>query len=568
MSDWYDVDEPMNVEALSRFGLGVRDKNSPHHWREDDGSLSFSGDKKTILILPGSGTHDSKAANGMCKIVENILPPDKIDEFQICSMYYDNGLTSAAPTVIRAQQVFDRFVAPLVSTKDENGDLHRISAMRAAHQLRRLTVVTHCYGSDIQNAMDNQLGKLMLDLGYLGDERKFIHRQLVVAQHNNIDANMGERSFLSTNLIRLSTADEEMPRRETFEGSFRHYIHQNAPDTNEALCVDLSENAQVFLVFRIGYAASKEHNGAYWRARETKSVAGQKEEDIFKAVFAEAVCSDKLIENSKQFIQEAISKDPEKQALMTEIVDKGHRYGEAYRTKRKEVLERFEENKKALAEGRLNTADLSEADLMFEDNDGRFLLDEAVSKNQTETARQIFDAMTPHLPVMKRFGWEKWPWSKNQEDAFYRTHVWAQQSLNNGNHELFNLFVQKDAAFDKLVFDKADEQMLLTVAQMYQTKDFPQALDKQNAYARGMAAFYAQTEKMPKTDTIAQAQKIIEDKMFVPKGFSGPTPTSYMIDRLESHSAEFGAEKLREKIKDYRERKSALSVVPKDKGGR
>ena len=56
--------------------------------------------------------------------------------------------------------------------------------------------------------------------------------------------------------------------------------------------------------------------------------------------------------------------------------------------------------------------------------------------------------------------------------------------------------------------------------------------------------------------------------MFVPKGFSGPTPTSYMIDRLESHSAEFGAEKLREKIKDYRERKSALSVVPKDKGGR
>ena len=83
-----------------------------------------------------------------------------------------------------------------------------------------------------------------------------------------------------------------------------------------------------------------------------------------------------------------------------------------------------------------------------------------------------------------------------------------------------------------------------------------------------MAAFYAQTEKMPKTDTIAQAQKIIEDKMFVPKGFSGPTPTSYMIDRLESHSAEFGAEKLREKIKDYRERKSALSVVPKDKGGR
>ena len=103
MNDWNDVDDPMNAEALSKIGLGVRDKNSPHHWREDDGTLNFASDKKTILILPGSATHDAKAANGMCKVVEEMLPPDKIDEFQICSMYYDNELTSTAPTVVRAQ---------------------------------------------------------------------------------------------------------------------------------------------------------------------------------------------------------------------------------------------------------------------------------------------------------------------------------------------------------------------------------------------------------------------------------------------------------------------------------
>ena len=74
----------LGKNSSAQFGIGIRDENRPNHWCETS-DISFK-DKKTILILPGSGANRAKEANGMCKIVQNMLPQDKIDDFQICSI--------------------------------------------------------------------------------------------------------------------------------------------------------------------------------------------------------------------------------------------------------------------------------------------------------------------------------------------------------------------------------------------------------------------------------------------------------------------------------------------------
>ena len=64
----------MYVESPFGFGIGVRDESAPNHWKEVT-DISFA-DKKTIFIFPGSGTNSAETANGMCKIVEEMLPEE------------------------------------------------------------------------------------------------------------------------------------------------------------------------------------------------------------------------------------------------------------------------------------------------------------------------------------------------------------------------------------------------------------------------------------------------------------------------------------------------------------
>ena len=59
---------------LAKYSFGVRDMQAPSHWREAPTDFSLLDNYKTIVIFPGSGSTEAKAANGMCKIFENMLP--------------------------------------------------------------------------------------------------------------------------------------------------------------------------------------------------------------------------------------------------------------------------------------------------------------------------------------------------------------------------------------------------------------------------------------------------------------------------------------------------------------
>ena len=232
-------------------GFGVRDYNTENHWRACDENFSLL-DKKTILILPGSGTNSKKQANGMCKIAENMLPDDQKDKWQICSMHYEDSRIFHIPTVIRATELLDNYFAPLFSTQDIEGNLHNIDANKAAENMRNIIIFTHCYGGFIEKEIERKMSELMLDIGYTDKERDDIMKQMFVVQHNNIDEKLGQNKMFATHLLRLSAADEETDVSDMLYGSDykplinsyeMNYISRLISDLLYCILVDVTKGA-------------------------------------------------------------------------------------------------------------------------------------------------------------------------------------------------------------------------------------------------------------------------------------------------------------------------------------
>ena len=404
--DMYD-DEKAMAEFLSefqsddvKFGIGVRDESEPDHWKEKT-DISFA-DKKTILILPGSGANRAKEANGMCKIVQNMLPQDKIDDFQICSIYYGSANASFGPAVIRAQKLLDEYIIPLVATKDKNGDLQRVSTEEAAHNMRNLIVVTHCYGGYILQEIDKHLNYMMEDLGYSSEERKFIQKQLVAVQHNSIDTELGEKDTRFTNFIRLSSSDEDVSAKETKLGTFYNYVKSKEPAKGDALYLRLTNNSRVLLVEMITKLGVSDHNGGYWKSEIYKTQAGKKEEQLFNAIFQEVATSTYFIENAEQILENIVAKHPDYKELAMEAFDKGKKYVKEAKNFARSLNAEYQKAVQNLNADNFQTSDLSKEVLLKHNENNEFLLDKALSGGNIKSAEKIAVAMFNQLPKLNQ----------------------------------------------------------------------------------------------------------------------------------------------------------------------
>ena len=543
-----DVEDIGNIAELAKSGLMIRDLSADDHWRPADDNLTFVG-KKTILILPGIGTHDTKAANGMCKVVEGLLSEDEKRDYQICSMYYNTEFMQHAPTVLRAQAVFDQYIVPLVANKDENGDLHRISAMQAAHNLRNLKIVAHCYGGDILHEIDRQLNDLMNDAGYLAEERKFIQRQLFAVQHNNIDADLDKRKFRSTQLIRISSGDEVLDLRDVNIMTFRHRMVNHHPDDKDYMYMNLAENAAVLLVGRIGMRGVKEHDGGYWKPG-LKLAGAQKEEEIFQLIFHEALSADYLIENTDQLLANALKKHPEKQELAEHACQTGAQYMADYAHDKQEFSQKFQQiTEQIIAGEKFDVSGLDENMLMGKDEHNKFLLDYALAYQDNNEIINLFRKMEPYLPIRSnktQFGWEKWPMNRNQIEALDKVYWWNQFAINVDDVELFKLFAAKNDNFHKLNYAKAGDEIMLAAAGIYKQRAYPDNRPDQVAYVKGLLTLYSQAEKND-APSKRKVQQVLENIVALPpeKRYGFVDGTCSEVERL---CPRYGAEKLREAI--------------------
>ena len=547
---------------LAKYSFGVRDMQAPSHWCEAPTDFSLLDNYKTIVIFPGSGSTEAKAANGMCKIFENMLPEELKGKVKICSLYYEKQPNQYDSSVLRAQSFFDNYMVPLFATRDENGDLHRMSAIKAAHNARKLIIGTHCYGSSILNGINRLTDELMTDLGYLAEERRFIQKQIFVVQHNNIEKDLDSHKFNFTNLIRLSAVDERLDLRATYDGTFRHYVTTTDLSDKDALFFKMAENADVMLVHRTVVAGRNGHNGGFW-SHQFKLDGALKEEEMFKLIFDEVTSTDYIIENTNQILDKALVKHPEKQELVQQMAAAGSVYINKCQNYIGEMQKGFRDCCRQIEAGTFDAAKVPQNVLFAVDKHDKFLLDYAFAQNNVQMVQNIFEAMQPSMPIRKPDDpesvekWEKWPFNKNQIEAINRAESeWSTKALGMKSPELFAMFSAKNINLQNVNYAKADDNMILAAAEIFAERKLLPSLPSINNFARAFAKLYAQTEKRAPSEDVQRAQQILESKIF---GIENQ-PKSYFSDRVYSYAEKFGAKKLQTLINQYQTGALALSL--------
>lgn len=329
-------------ELENKIGAIIRDTKLPNHCRQLPLDFTPRPNRKTIIILPGNQTNTPEAANGMCKIVENMLQK-YAPLCDIICFYYTDLDTKASPEQIRkdaqniGNMIFKNNLSPLISSNNKN-EKARISANTAAENMRNVMLFNHCFGSYITEAIENNFKSNFNKLNYLKTEQKYIAKQLFVVHNNNISENMGEYEPLFSHLERFTKADRKRQKTTYQNHSFQRYIQDEPLTQDEVLLVPVRQNISALLTAQLTKEGGDEHDGAQWD--ENKTEAGLIEEDIASGLMAEFVLSKKPLDNIAKEIQNAhnhglINLSNEK---LQEITEYGQEYADDYQEYRQKKI--------------------------------------------------------------------------------------------------------------------------------------------------------------------------------------------------------------------------------------
>ena len=422
---------------------GIRDnRDSLRHWRQMPQDYSLRTKPKKVLVLSGKGVQTAKAANGMCKVVENLLGT-AAKNCEICGCYYPENEKTVQNTALRAMEIVDKFLVPLIADKDENGNLTKLSFAQACRNMRNVVVVTHCYGSRVMAVIDEQLDQIMRDIGYSETQAKLIHRQLFVAHHNNPREDLGSKALNSTNLYRITQADERNTPEEFVIGSLQHFISTEEMVDDELLLMPISATEHALVIKRISDGVESEHNGGYWIKPYEKLSAARLEETAFRIVLQEVVGSNYPIENLTEIEEKAWHGNPDIQDYATQIREYGQEFADDYFSLRQALTERYKINKNLLDSGRLGAveiAKLTEKDLFFSSNDGKTLFDYSFAKGDVTTCRNLWLQMQKYLPLGRHDDAVQSVWKNTSEDhkAQYERYCrYMQQAQQSGNISMY-----------------------------------------------------------------------------------------------------------------------------------
>lgn len=532
-------------EKKFTFIMGIRDDNAPNHWREVSKNYKFA-QHKTVLVLPGSAAHSSKAANGMCKIVEEMLPEKIRKSVDICSLYFPENTKHREGSVVRALTLLDEYILPLVSKVNKKGYLEKISAEEAAKNLRNLTVFTHCYGSYMAEAIDIQLSKDLISLGYSEKEQKNIQKQLLVIHHNSISDLLGVVKMNSTNLYRITQADERRKLCMFNSDSFQYMAQTEDISADKVLYAKIGENERALLIKQITEEGEYEHNGAYWHD-DAKSEGGEKEQQIMRLIFAEAVGSDYPLDNIEKLIRQAVKSHPDMKPLLTETLVSGKEFSDSYLTYRNKLFDknlvlREKQMTNELKEKEIKT--LPPEVLLYRDADDKMLLDYAIENNNVPQAKILWNAVRKMLPKNEGlFELEYAKLSRNYKQAYENHQMYLQLLLNVGYPEMFTVLAKGADSLPRLDYTVADDKTLLGAAKIYAGLPANTGQLDTLYYYKSLVYMYARVEKMPQTDETIGVMKQLDSKIFT-KANAKNQAVKYKIN---SYALQFGAEELIQK---------------------
>lgn len=547
-------EENQNADDIFSFSLGFRDENAPEHWREAPKDYSFLG-HKTILILPGSATNSAQDANGMCKIVRKLLSKDLVDKVDICSLYYPKKTKYRQASVYRGLKLLDEYILPLVSKKNKDGGLEKISADRAAKNLRNLVVFTHCYGSYMLEAIDIKLAKDLQNLGYTPKEQERIQRQMFVVQHNSISDMVGQLNLNSTNLYRFTQADERRKNNMFSCDCFQYYVQKAIIEEDKPLYAKVGKNERALIVKQITEDGEYEHNGAYWN-NDKKSEGGEKEQQVFSIIFNEAVSSDYSLDNIEKLIRNAAKDKPEVKAYFTPILSEGKIFSDDFRTYHNDIVDRFEmlRYKQVLDELKEKEVKRLPAEvLLYRDEEGKMLLDYAIEKNNVVQAKILWNAVRKMLPKKEGlYELEFQKLSQNHSQAYENNKAYLQLMLDAGRPEMFAILAKGADDLPRLNYENANDATLLGAAKVYAGLPANTGQLDRLYYYHSLIYMYSRIEKMPQTEEVAEVIKQLDGKMFTKSNAKDKA----VMYKIRSYASQFGIKSLLKKCEQQWDKKS------------
>ena len=190
--------------------LGKRDSKAENHWIDvpprthfGEGSEEYNYadmyKHKTILCLPGDGAEKAKAANGMCKYIEEMLSDEakQVLGENIYSTYYDVAFRTDEND---AKAFFTEYLVPFIAKPEaaiklkageKLGPEDALSVEQAKENMRNLIIFTHCHGSEVIARIESCFRTTLKDLGYSENDRNQIMKQMFVLHANDIQYNLG-----------------------------------------------------------------------------------------------------------------------------------------------------------------------------------------------------------------------------------------------------------------------------------------------------------------------------------------------------------------------------------------
>lgn len=303
------------------LGLGRRVSTEDKHWEEVTNPDALLG-KKVILCLPGNGTKTAKVANGMCKVIANMLsePVRQALGENIYSVYY-----SQAKDALLEAGFFNKYLLPFMVKETAYGKSYTeicpddaLPFDEIKKNMRNLTVFTHSQGSQVIAEFEMYFRQGLKKLGYLDAPRSEIMRQMFVLHANDLHQHFGVTK--ATVMHRISQND----RLETYlADKLGRYMYKHSLDKNlPAAWFTTAENEGVLLFAKTG---GDDHNGGFWRKEKMNPLA-IKGYDVSGKVLDYVITSDKDMPDIDTIINEALKTDKDLTAFMAEVREKGGQY--------------------------------------------------------------------------------------------------------------------------------------------------------------------------------------------------------------------------------------------------
>ena len=508
----------MNTEQSKRNQIigGMRDLKAARHWRALEPGYSLRKKPKKILVLPGNGAETAKSANGMCKVAQDLVGNTGV-EYEVCGFYYPDNDKSPQATIARAETLLHEYFVPLIADKNQIGELQRLSEADACQNMRNVVVMTHCYGSRVMAAIDAKLDEIMADIGYSETEIKNIHRQLFVAHHNNPRDDLGQCELYSSNLYRITQADERNRPIKYEQDSFPYYLTTEDLQADEVLLSAINDTEHALIIPKICHGEESEHNGAYWLDKNKKTHAGQMEEEIFRTIFKEAVTSTYHIESLEQLEERAIQKNPSLRSLFAQITEYGQEFAEEYREYAASSRDAFGQAKNKLLQGKLTAADieqLSPEALFGIDAERNGLLDLAADRQDVIAVKNIWQCMRGYLPEPE-IG-QSVPYAYDNEsanllNAKIRQRVHLQRALDKDNVPMF-LALSETADLPYLSYETAGDKLIYRIAKTYCTLTPEAAKTDLMQFRKSLDAISQRFDRLPPQADSAETKKALAEK--------------------------------------------------------